>query len=247
MSYHGFVSYRDYDHLSDEDLVNRICNGDTSLFEVILRRYNQRLYRIQRGYTHDEQVIKETLQSTYIRCYENLSQFRGEAAFSTWITRIAINEVLKYFNRNKQYAEMQSVEDGEPVDRYVYESEPSSPESRTIQNDIKNRLKEAIDQLPPKYRAVYIMREVENLSTEETSECLKISASNVKVRLHRAKELLREELEGDINKTDLYVFLGKQCDELVLEIMSQIYGSSPSDAATVPEKIMSGIRSIFRG
>ncbi len=216
-----FVSAKKYEHLTDEQLVKEILSGSTSLFEVIMRRYNQRLFRIQRSYIKDDNSTRDALQTTYIQAYKNLNQFRGDSKFSTWLTRIAINEALKSVNKRKRYIQLHKPEAVD--DTFIdYESDIKNPEQNLIQSDLKNILEQSIDQLPAKYRTVYMMREIEEMSSKETAEALNISEANVKVRLFRAKNKLRKTLEGSAKITEAFEFMGERCDNLVLDVMQEI-------------------------
>ena len=218
---YDFVSPEKYDDYSDQEIINNVLNGKTSLFEVIMRRYNQRLYRIQRSYISDEEAIKDTLQQTYLKAFKNLDSFRGEAKFSTWITRIAINEALKHLNRQNRYSDIHEVS-GTIPDNSRREENKNTPEKNMIRRDMQELLEEAIDQLSPKYRSVYMMREVEGMNTEETARCLEITESNVKVRLHRAKKKIRKKLEEKVADTSIFNFLGARCDRMVSLVMKKI-------------------------
>jgi RNA polymerase sigma-70 factor (ECF subfamily) len=216
-----FVSTEKFSETSNSDIINRVLSGEIHLFEVIMRRYNQRLYRIQRSYISDEEALKDTLQQTYIKAFENLNSFRGESQFSTWITRIAINEALKYLNKKKRYSKLQLLHENN-LKKEDSQNQPLSPEEAAIQNDYKQLLEEVIDTLPPKYRSVYIMREIEDMDTKETANCLNISESNVKVRLHRCKHLIQDALNLKLNETEIFDFMGKRCDMLVYRVIMQI-------------------------
>lgn len=218
---HTFVKAEKYSHFSDTEIIDKILTGSTPLFEVLMRRYNQRLFRVQRSYISDEDAIKDTLQLTYIKAYENLASFRGDAQFSTWIIRIAINEALKYLNRQKRYSNLHLVDENRPMNEHTINSD-NTPEEYAIQNDFKILLEKIVDKLPPKYRSVYIMREVEQMDTRETAECLDLTRSNVKVRLHRAKQMVQDELEKSVADTEIFNFLGERCDRLVFNVMNLI-------------------------
>ncbi|MDX1640585.1 MAG: RNA polymerase sigma factor [Balneolaceae bacterium] len=218
---HDFVSPVKYREQSDQVIIEKILNGNTSLFEILMRRYNQRLYRIQRSYISDEEAIKDTLQQTYLKAFKNLDSFRGEAQFSTWITRIAINEALKYLNRVKRYSDIHDVSGVIPQKSHL-DDNTKNPEEDMIERDLQHMLEEVVDQLSPKYRSVYIMREVEGMNTEETADCLDISKANAKVRLHRAKKKIREKLEERVANTDIFNFLGAECDRMVFRVMKKI-------------------------
>jgi RNA polymerase sigma-70 factor (ECF subfamily) len=216
-----FVSAEKYNHLSDTEVIERVLSGETSLFEVLMRRYNQRLFRIQRSYINDEEAIEDTLQLTYLKTYENLDSFRGDAKFSTWITRIAINEALRYLNRQKRYVNLSMADEKRPLNGHNANTS-TTPEDHAIQHDFKLLLEKVVGELPPKYRSVYLMREIEDLNTKETAECLEITQSNVKVRLHRAKQMLQKEIKKEVGEAEIFDFMGKRCDRLVLNIMQQI-------------------------
>lgn len=215
-----FVSPDKFSEVSDSEIINRIRSGETHLFEVIMRRYNQRLYRIQRSYISDEEIIKDTLQQTYINASENLDSFRGEAQFSTWLTRISINVALKHINKRKRYSKLQILHE-KNLKKENHTLEPS-PEEAAIQSDYKELLEDVIDALPAKYRSVYIMREIEDMNTKETADCLNITESNVKVRLHRSKHLIHEALNQKLSEAEIFDFMGKRCDMLVYQVVMQI-------------------------
>lgn len=221
MEDYSFVRHKKFAHYTDEEIVKEILKGRTSLFEVIMRRYNQRLFRIQRGYIKDESSVQDTLQSTYIKVLEKLYTFKEESAFSTWLTRIAINEALLYLKRRKSHTKLHLYSDDEEKPE-VYSTE-SNPEEILIEQDMSAILEKAIDSLPEKYRVVYMMREIEEMSTNEAAEVLKLTESNIKIRLMRAKEMLRDILERRVKDTHVFEFLGERCDNIVQNVMMEIY------------------------
>ena len=216
-----FISADKFADRNDEELVEQVLAGATELFEVLVRRYNQRLYRIQRSYIRDEELVKDALQSTYLKAFEKLDQFRGEAQFSTWITRIAIHEALKHRQRENRYAQLQPVGASRPETEEESGS-GGNPEEEAVNENLRRLLENAIDTLGPKYRSVYMMREIEQMSTKETAKCLNLTRSNVKVRLHRARRMLREELENRVKDTDIFNFRGRRCDLIVFSVMKLI-------------------------
>lgn len=218
---YNFIKADDYCDYSDNEIIKKILDGNTFLFEVLVRRYNQRLFRIQRSYISDEEAVKDTLQQTYMKAFENLDSFRGEARFSTWITRIAINEALKYLNKENRYSDIHKSNSDNSIYQHSVDNK-RTPQEDMIQRDLQDLLEEAVDKLPPKYRAVYVMREVEQISTKETADCLEISESNVKVRLHRAKKKVKNKLEEKVADTEIFNFRGKRCDLMVLRVMNCI-------------------------
>lgn len=209
------------DSYSDEFIISQVLEGEIELFEIIVQRYNQQLFRIIRGYLTSKQDAEDTMQSAYLKAFENLSQFRAEAKFSTWLTRIAINESLKKLQSKKNTVDY-SVTDHQNIDQTVNGDESHTPEANMIEEDMNKHLEKAIDKLPPKYRSVLIMREIEQLSTHETAKVMEISRSNVKVRLHRAKKMLQEELTEMLDEIDLLSFKGKDCNNMTQRVMNLI-------------------------
>lgn len=206
---------------SDESIIEKVIGGDVDLFSVLVQRYNQRLFRIIRGYLNNEQDTKDVMQTTYLKAFEHLDQFRAASRFSTWLIRIAINEALKKLKSESKFSDSHSVTNG-GKNNLTNASESSTPETALIQKDMTKHLEKAIDSLPPKYRSVLIMREIEQLTTEETSRILNISEANVKVRLYRAKEKLREELLKMLGDFNLYSFKGNQCEKMTEQVMKLI-------------------------
>jgi RNA polymerase sigma factor (sigma-70 family) len=206
----------------ENEVIDRIIKGEKELYEVIMRKYNQRLYRIARSIIKDESEIDDVLQETYIKAFEHLNQFEGRSQFSTWLTRILINQAnASILKKNRRQNSI-----GGKLSDDIKAAAPSfepSPDQQIINKELKQHLEDAIDHLPENMRAVYIMREVEGLSVVETSECLNISAENVKTRLHRSKAMLKDLLfakaKGDL---ELFRFGLERCDRLVLAVLCQI-------------------------
>lgn len=212
---------------SDEALISRITDGYTELYELIIKRYNQQLFRVIRGYLSDEHDVKDVMQSTYLKAFENLEQFRGEARFSTWLIRIGINEALKKLNDQNNITGRISVTYADNSNQ-INGIEAPTPETKAMRKDMNNHLEKAIDTLPQKYRCVLIMREIEQMSTRETAEALDISRVNVKVRLHRAKKMLRDQLEKMLSSMDLFSFKGNDCDAMTEQVMKLIEKQTPA-------------------
>jgi RNA polymerase sigma-70 factor (ECF subfamily) len=207
--------------LSDEEVVARTAAGETALFEILMRRYNQRLFRVARGIMHSDAEAEDVVQQSYLLAYTHLAQFGGAAAFSTWLTRIVINEALGRTRRSIRLAE---VEMAEQHDMSSLEVQPATPEDLVSGREIRAILEAAISRLPEAYRIVVMMREVEQLSVAETAQCLEISEENVKVRLHRAKAMLRQSLNAQVEDatTGAFSFLGARCDRIVAVVLSRI-------------------------
>lgn len=208
--------------LSDEEVVGRVLAGDTSLFEILMRRYNQRLFRMARAILADDAEAEDVMQEAYVRVFRELANFRGEARFATWLTRIACHEALA---RARKRRRLVPIAGGEPP-------EPPSPPVAGPERDLENRelhavLREAVELLPDPLRTVFCLREVEGLSTEETAGALGLTLENVRVRLHRAKHSLRGTLDERIGREvrRLYLFDGARCDRVVEGVFSRLLGS----------------------
>jgi len=212
---------------SDEEVVKRILQGETALYEVLVHRYNQRLYRICRAILRNNSEARDVVQHTYARAYEHLNQFAGRAKFSSWLTTIAINEASL---RRRRGSRLDSLEGESTTER----SERSfSPEEQFSLAETHQILESMIDALPAKYRLVQVMRDVEEMSVAETAECLEISPENVKVRLHRARALLRKRLYGLFGSrvSDVFRFHLSRCDRVVRGVFGRTH---PYQAAGPP-------------
>lgn len=204
--------------LSDEEVVERVLAGDTSLFEILMRRYNQRLFRVARGIVTDDAEAEDVAQEAYVRAFRELATFRGEARFSTWLTRIACHEAMA---RARKRRRLVPIAGGEPPD--------PPAETRGPERDLENRelqavLRDAVELLPDPLRTVFCLREIEGLSTEQTADALGLTVENVRVRLHRAKRSLRQALDERIGKEvrRLYLFDGPRCDRLVETVFARL-------------------------
>ncbi|WP_347158167.1 RNA polymerase sigma factor [Pontibacter chitinilyticus] len=218
------TQYRQQQLLADIEVVERVIAGEKQLYEILVRRYNQRLYRVIRGYLKDESEVEDAMQNTYLKAYEKLYQFKDEAQFSTWLIRIGINEALGRLRQHKKSASLHTAPDNLPEVQLLELPDVKSmnPETKTIYREAQQLLEQAIEALPPKYKMVYMLREVEEMSTAEVISCLDISESNVKVRLHRAKSLLKESLYQLSASQDVFTFGLKRCDRIVEKVMTKL-------------------------
>ncbi|HYX24885.1 MAG TPA: RNA polymerase sigma factor [Thermoanaerobaculia bacterium] len=213
--------------LSDEEVVARVLAGDLSLFEILMRRYNQRLFRVARGILTDDAEAEDVVQEAYVRAFRELATFRGEALFSTWLTRIACHEALARARKRRRLVPInggggRDGGDGEPPDP---PSQAIGPEREQENRELQAVLQEAVEVLPDPLRAVFCLREIEGLSTEETAGALDLTIENVRVRLHRAKRSLRQTLDERIGREvrRLYLFDGSRCDRIVEGVFARLY------------------------
>lgn len=200
--------------LSDEEVVERVLAGDSSLFEILMRRYNQRLFRVARGILAEDAEAEDVMQEAYVRAFRELASFRGEARFATWLTRIACHEALARARKRRRLVSISGLAGGAPPDP---PAETASPERDLENRELQAVLREAVEVLPDPLRAVFCLREIEGLSTEQTADALGLTIENVRVRLHRAKLALRQTLDARIGREvrRLYLFDGDRCDRVV--------------------------------
>jgi RNA polymerase sigma-70 factor, ECF subfamily len=210
-------SPRERDHLSDEDVVARVRAGERSLFEIIMRRYNQRIYRVVRAITGSDGEAEDVMQDAYVRAYAHLDQFAGRASFATWLTRIAVHEALARRRRGERFVDLDDV-----MPTLAFPGH--GPEQRATDRELGAALQEAIDELPPSFRTVFVLREAEGLSTAETAASLDIPPETVKTRLHRARSLLRHRLWARAGRLggDVFEFGAGRCDRVVAAVLARI-------------------------
>ena len=196
-------------------------------FEGLMRQYNQRLFRVARSILRDDADAEDALQDAYVQAYRKLGDFRGEAELSTWLTRIVINEALMRLRRQRRHPVVVSFErtdDGHPQELDVADERAESPSDRTLRGEIRKVLETRIDALPEAFRTVFVMREVEEMTARETAEALGIPEATVRTRLFRARALLREALERDMDaaRGGVYGFDGARCDRIVAAVLARL-------------------------
>lgn len=214
--------------LKDEEVVARVLSGETALFEILMRRYNQRLYRVSRVILRDDAEAEDVMQDAYVRAYEHLHQFAGKAAFSTWLTRIAIHEALARKRRRGRQEELDALPNGDSMS--LLKSSAPNPEDLTATSQARELLEYAIERLPETYRTVVVLREVEEMSVADTATSLGVTEAVVKTRLHRAHAMLRKELysRAKDRATDLYQFHAVRCDRVVKAVFERIQAGNTS-------------------
>ena len=210
--------------LSDEEVVTRVLAGETGMFEIIMRRHNQLLYGVARAILRNDGEAEDVMQDAYVRAYEHLGQFAGRAKFSTWLTRIAVHEALARQHRAHRYQALEPIseQEGDPMDRFA--SLALNPEQQASNSEIRRLLEEAVEKLPDAYRTVFMLRDVEDMSTTDTADVLEITEDNVKVRLHRARALLRKSLyaRAGMERKEAFDFHAVRCDRVVKNVFERI-------------------------
>ena len=218
--------------LPDEEVVARVRAGETALFEVLMRRYNQRVYRVARSILGSDAEAEDVMQDAYVRAYAHLDQFAGRAAFSTWLTKIAVYEAYARLRRSSRFGAVETPsEEGEGDAPPEMASDDRDPERQMFDQEIRTLLEAAIDALPADYRSVFTLREVEGLDTAETARCLGVSDDVVKTRLHRARARIREDLfrRAGATSAEAFQFHLSRCDRLVEAVLAQIHkGAAPT-------------------
>jgi len=200
--------------LTDEQIVDHILKGESHLYEGLMRKYNRRLFRISLSIINDDMGVEDVMQTAYLNAWINLPKFKNKSSFGTWLTRILINESLLY--KNKKLKQQELIK--EQKENYLSET----PLNDLMNKELKLLLEKTIADLPEKYKMVFVMREIEEMSTNETMDVLNISESNVKVRLNRAKEMLRGNLSSYYRSNQLYEFNLIRCDKVVSFVMGKI-------------------------
>jgi RNA polymerase sigma-70 factor (ECF subfamily) len=206
--------------LSDNEIVERILGGDTDLYQLIIRRYNRRLYRVTWAIVHDECEAEDVIQETYVRAYEHLINFAGRSLFSTWLVRIAVHEA---WNRTKRRGRQCGI-DTTPASARKTSRVTHTPEDDLLTVEARTVLEQAIHALPELQRSVFVMRSLEEMSTAEVAECLEISEQAVKMRFSRARLALRRALYDRARATSskAFQFLGDRCDRVTFTVLSRI-------------------------
>jgi RNA polymerase sigma-70 factor (ECF subfamily) len=208
--------------LSDEQIVAQVVGGHTALFEVLMRRHNERIYRAARAIVRDDREAEDVMQQAYVNAYAHLRQFDHRAKFSTWLTRIAINEALARVRRQARYESFD--EEATGAGETIMTRQQVDPEHQAIARELGALLEKAVDALPDGNREVFMLREIEGLSTAETAECLGVSEDVVKTRLSRARAALRADLfqRAGVAAANAFRFERPRCDRVVAAVMERI-------------------------
>jgi RNA polymerase sigma-70 factor (ECF subfamily) len=211
--------------VTDEEIVRRVVAGERELFELLMRRYNQRVYRAVRAVLRNRDDTEDVMQQAYVSAYRALHQFEGRSAFATWLTKIALRQAAA---RNKKTVALLHLVPELGVEDTMNDfPEPGpDPEARAVAADLMQHVETEVAALPETYRSVLLLREVEGLSTEETAACLELSTDVVKTRLHRARTMLRDALyrRAGVGLQTIFTFGAQRCDRVVARVMEEIGG-----------------------
>ena len=214
--------------LDDEEIVARVLRGETALFEILMRRHNQRLYRAARAVVRDAGEAEDVVQEAYVRAFEHLDQFAGRATFKTWLVRIAVHEALARARRRGRVVELPDDDTG-GGDMTAFTS-PIDVEHSAAARELRAVVETAIDGLPDAFRVVFVLRKIEEMSTAETAAALDIPEETVKTRLHRARGLLRKSIERSVGEglRSAFAFGAERCDRIVAAVLARIGNEPPA-------------------
>lgn len=218
----------DYAALEETELVTLARRGDREAFRAIMKRGNQRLFRVARAVVRQDAEAEDVVQETYLRAFANLDAFRGDASIFTWLTRIAINEANGRLRKRRSTVGLDQIEATQAKGAHVImfpNADPTlTPETDAARAQIRRMLETAIDELPEAFRVVFVMRDIEECSIAETAEALDVLPETVKTRLHRARRLLREALSERLaaTMTEAFPFLGPRCDRITETVLSRL-------------------------
>jgi RNA polymerase sigma-70 factor (ECF subfamily) len=221
--------------LSDEEVVARVRAGDAALYEILMRRHNQRVYRVVRAILRDDAEAEDAMQEAYLAAYRHLDRFEGRSRFSSWLVRIAANEALDRLRRRARFVRLDPglEHEGRPgAAPTPYGGWREDPDQMASTRELSRLLEHEIDSLPEPYRAVFVLRSIEGLDVDETAEHLAIEPNTVKSRLHRARALLRRGLDRELGAAaeETFSFGAARCDRLVAAVLARLAEPEPAGA-----------------
>jgi len=219
---------------SDEALLSRIGQIDHVAFETLMRRHNARLFRVARAILKDDTDAEDVLQEAYLDAYRSVETFRGQASVSTWLTKLVINRALMHLRKHRRDRVVVPFDDGrgtrESMEPHMADDRIESPSDTTLRAEVRRLIERRLDDLPVAFRTVFVLREVEDLTVDETASCLGIPPATVRTRLFRARALLRSALAQDLDRatTDIFRFDGARCDRIVARVLERSQSTSPT-------------------
>ena len=212
---------------ADAELIQRARSRDETAVRSIMQANNRRLYRIARGILRNDSEAEDVVQETYVRAFTHLESFRGDSTLATWLARIAMNEALGRLRRQRPAVEWNSLPPGTleaQIIQFPHSGASEDPEKSMAQRQIQNVVEHAIDELPDAFRVVFITRVIEGMNVEETAEILQLKPETVKTRLHRARTMLRENVEKKIGPVvmEAFPFAGRRCERLTQAVLKRL-------------------------
>ena len=210
-----------FEQYSDTEIISKIIEGEIELYEILIRRYNSFLYKIGRSYRFNHEDTEDLMQDAYINAYRNLAKFEKRASFKTWLTRIMLNQCYQKKQKSSFKNEIIATDILNENSNIMFHNSINN-EKNTVNKELGLVLENAIQKIPQDYRMVFVLRELNGLNIAETADALHITESNVKVRLSRAKYMLRTEVEKTYSPQDIFEFNLKYCDTMVNNVMRKI-------------------------
>jgi RNA polymerase sigma-70 factor (ECF subfamily) len=210
--------------LTDAELLQRVAAKDHEAFRVVIKRHNQRLFRVARAILKDDAEAEDAVQESYVLAYCAIANFRGDAKLSTWLVRIVANEAIGRLRKRSRSAEVIRLDGELPEDIPEDAMEETQSERAAVRAETRKLLETKIDELPGTFRAVFVLRAIEELSVEETAAALKIPEATVRTRFFRARSQLREALSKEIDLAygDVFAFAGKRCDRITERVLARL-------------------------
>ena len=213
--------------LDDAELVRRVLARDADAFRTIMQRHNRRLYRIARSVLRNSAEAEDAVQEAYVSAFAHLASYRGESSLSAWLARITMNEALGRLRRQRSTVDIATLEEARTeaeIIQFPLLAQNDDPERTMAQRQILQLVEQATDNLPDAYRLVFVTRVIEGMSVEETAELLGIKPETVKTRLHRARQLVRDQLDKQIGPVlmDAFPFAGRRCERMTGVVMKRL-------------------------
>ncbi|WP_394892794.1 RNA polymerase sigma factor [Mesorhizobium sp. AaZ16] len=219
----------DLERLSDEELVEIARQGGENAIRLLVKRNNRRLFRVARAVVRDDAEAEDIVQETYVSAFTKLDSFRGNSRFSTWLTRIALNEALGRARKRRPAAELAELDisdsaNGGSVIMFPISLKPPGADAELARKQVRDLLEKAVDELPDPFRLVFILRDIEERSTEDTASQLSLKPETVKTRLHRARRLMRLAVEKQVSATfsELFPFDGARCERMADRVIDRL-------------------------
>jgi RNA polymerase sigma-70 factor (ECF subfamily) len=208
--------------IADTALAARVAAGDGAAFELVMRRYNRRLFRIARSVLRDDADAEDALQEAYLACYRAIGGFRGDSSLATWLSRLVLNHCIARRRRELRRDSIAPIVTLESLDEPGEDTD--TPDRALVRAQLRSVIERKVDELPEMFRTVFVMRAIEELSVEETAQLLTIPEATVRTRHFRARSLLRESLarEMDLAEQELFGFDGERCDRIVARVLAGI-------------------------
>lgn len=206
--------------LSEQEVIQRILSGDNALYEIIVRRFNPYLYKIGRSYNYNHEDTQDLMQDTFVDAYKNLSQYENRSSFKTWIVRIMLNNCFR--KKEKFSFKNEIMQDINDHSKPMFQHEHSDTQKIIHNRELGNVIENALSNIPEDYRMIFSLREINGFNVAETADLLQVSQANVKVRLNRAKAMLRTEIQKSYSARELYEFHAVYCNAMVEKVMAII-------------------------